>query len=113
MQLSSSEEAMFCPRFILKIIGVNSTTSNIQLHYTVESLMANVMNMLGSSDMVVQPFIKQKHPSKPSLLQYYMKNNNGVYKACTLVNKLQLDKTSHFYERIIRFLLASYKQVVD
>ena len=58
VKLTESEEKLFCPRFVLKIVGSNSNSSNIQLHYTIESLMANIMNMLGNCDMVIQPFIK-------------------------------------------------------
>lgn len=112
-KLHESEETLFCPNYILKIINANSNCSRQKIYYSIENLIIGMQEMLGNSDMVIQPFIRQKHITKPCVLQYYMKNNTGVYKACTLVNKSQLDKHTQFYERIIQYLNLKFKISID
>jgi hypothetical protein len=65
--LSVSEISLLCPKFFLKILN-NFGRVEIKLFYTVEALMQEVIQLWGSKNMIIQPFIKQKHPLKPAIL---------------------------------------------
>jgi len=91
-KLSEQEEDMLCPRYVIKIIGKYSYSSTIKLFYTVDSLMSAMMGSLSHGDLIVQPFIRQKHICKPSLIRYYMKSNSGVHKANSIINRHVLNK---------------------
>lgn len=101
-KLCEEEEEMICPRFIMKIIGKYSNSSIIKLFYSVDTLMASINSNRGSADLIVQPFIRQKHISKPSKIRYFMKSNSGVYKANSIVNRHELDKKCNFYQYIVK-----------
>jgi len=47
--------------------------------------------------------------NKPSTLQYFMKSNTGVYKATNLVNQVQFDKNSSFYDKLIDTIQNKFK----
>ena len=112
-KLDESEETLFCPNYILKIINANSNCSRLKVFFSIENLIIAMQEYQGVSDMIIQPFIRQKHITKPCVLQYYMKNNTGVFKANTLVNKFHLDKSTQFYERIIQYLNMKFKISID
>lgn len=96
-KLAEEEEEMICPRFIMKIIGKYTNQSIIKLFYSVDTLMASITSNRGHGALIIQPFIRQKHISKPSKIRYYMKSNSGVYKANSIVNRHELDKKTLFY----------------
>ena len=111
-KLCEEEEEMICPRYIMKIIGKYTNQSIIKLFYSVDALMASIMSNRGHGDLIIQPFIRQKHISKPSKIRYYMKSNSGVYKANSIVNRHELDKKTQFYQNIVKQLLMSNKNQI-
>jgi hypothetical protein len=109
LRISRAEIEMMCPRFIVKLITKKSSYVEVKTYYNVNSLMADVIHMWTSHDMVIQPFIRQRHVTKPSVIQYHMKSNSGVYKASSLVNNFILDRSTHFYKQVISILESQYK----
>ena len=90
----------------MKIAAKDTNIRQLKIYYTMNAVMADIMNHWGNSDVLIQPFIRQKHIIKPSLIQYHMKSSNGVFKAISIVNKTYLDRTNHFYDRVLRSLLS-------
>lgn len=86
----------------MKIIGKYTNQSIIKLFYSVDTLMASINSNRGGADLIIQPFIRQKHISKPSKIRYFMKSNSGVYKANSIVNRHELDKKTNFYQFIVK-----------
>ena len=64
-QLTSAELYLFCPRFVLKLISKAGNDSDIRLLYNLDTLMLEVSQFWGQYDIIIQPFIRQKHISKP------------------------------------------------
>jgi len=91
-KLSEVMQQLICPRYVIKMAAKHSTVSTFRVYFTINAVMSDVINHWGSHDLIIQPFIRQKHIINPSLLQYHMKSYNGVFKASSIINKTHLDK---------------------
>ena len=105
-------QQLICPRYVIKMVAKNSIYATFKIYFNINAVMSDVVHHWGSHDLIIQPFIRQKHIIKPSLLEYHMKSYNGVYKANTVINKTHLDKNCSFYERLIRNLLSKSGETV-
>lgn len=112
-KIGSQEEEMLCPRFVLKIIGKYGSRSTIKLVYTADTLISYIMSSLSHGDLIAQPFIRQKHICKPSIIRYYMKSDSGVHKATSIVNKYSLDKNTGFYKNLMKNIQISYQKEIN
>ena len=91
------EEDLFCPKFVLKSIFKGSINCNIKLYYSSDLLMSDTLALMNSYDLIIQPFIRQRHMTKPTIYQYHMKNGTVVHKANCIVNKHEVTKFTTFY----------------
>lgn len=105
-------QQLICPRYVIKMAPKHGIVSTFKVYFTINAVMSDVINHWGSHDLIIQPFIRQKHIINPSLSQYHMKSYNGVFKASSVINKTQLDKNCPFYDRLIRSLLTNSREAI-
>jgi len=79
------QDKLILPKFAIRLARrVQSNVNELQLIYDKADLYMDMQSYWSSVDMAVQVYVKQKH-WRPSIHRYYFRNN-GVYKACTIIN---------------------------
>lgn len=112
-KISAAEEFLFCPRYFIKLLSRNSMVCTTKVYYRYDTMISDALNFWSSHDVIIQPFIRQRHVTKPSMLRYYMRSNQGVYKADCITNSHIFNKESTFYKYLEQALKVQYKDMVN
>jgi hypothetical protein len=98
---------------VVKVLSTKSMDNFMRVYFKQDTMLGDALNFWGNNDVIIQPFIRQRHPCKPSLLRYYMKSNQGVYKAYSLSNSYTLDKEQQFYRYVVNSIGANHKNQIE
>ena len=62
------------------------------------------MNYWGTRDLALQLFVRQRHPLRPQIYRYYMRQGN-VYKATVIANQTESKEDHRLLHTIKHYIL--------
>lgn len=114
-KISELEETLLCPKFVVKkVVSTQYHGAMLRLYFNKDDLFKNLQIYLESpNDILIQPFIRQSHVTRPQLLRYYMKNDQSVYKAQAIANSYEMSRREKIMQNIYTEIQVRYKQLVQ